>query len=269
MGEWAQWAFGTCGFYDKTIDLSQFTSHFKFPRPLLQACPLLDQYMQDLFESVHDSTVLSMLVHNVPMKNELIQELRNYLGHPSPRNWEESYWREPSVAKQLIFDQHSRCLIVSCHAELYEHQFQTGNYTRLYSDETRNLKAFDHLTTIQFPLCFMNSGPHDNFYETLDATFQDIRRIVQRDDIDLVCLACGFYGALLVHKVVSELGVSAAYFGSGLVEQFGINFFLKQREGSDENGRQTEFWIHECPSHLQYERADVIDIQRYFGRRDP
>lgn len=267
---YVKWLFGTGGFYDKSFDLSGIDDFLHYP-DMIRESPHFQRYLVELWRAVHDSSVLQLLTSDVCQP--YVQEIRTVLPH---RLWpvEElgfvdkygGLWSRATDSKP-IFDAHKRCLIVSPFAPLFEEQFQMGHLTKLWKDDARNMNGFEHLSGVRFPFCFMNNGPDNNFWETLDRIFAEIRDACEREEIDLVCLSCGSYGHILVDRIVTHLNISAVYFGNFLPRHFGIHFLLPDEPTPDIY--VAENWILSCPPELQYERTDVRDIQRYFGRAEP
>ncbi|NDE16142.1 hypothetical protein EBZ80_14540 [bacterium] len=260
-----KWLWGTGGFYDKSFDLSGASTFSDYPDTIQQS-PHFQRYLAELWRAVHESSYCQWFM-NYPYLNEITALLE-----PTRRPWPEELgsmdpynglWWNVNLSKR-IFDAHKRCLIVSPFAPLFEEQFKSGRYTQLWKNPCDNMNGFEHLLAVQFPFCFVNNGPDANFWETLDRMFAEIQDVCRRENIDLVCLSCGCYGHILVDRIVSHLNISAVYFGSALPKHFGIDFLPPHKEIP--TTYVAENWILSCPPELQFERRDVCDIQRYFGR---
>lgn len=261
----ARWLWGTAGFYDKSFDFSEYQSFYHYPE-IIQESPHFQRYLAELWSALHGSSCWQWLA-----KYDYLDEVCALL-EPSRRPWPEELgpvdhynglWWNTDLSKR-IFDAHKRCLIVSPFAPLFEEQFKTGHCSKLWKNDKKNMNGFEHLSAVRFPFCFMNTGPDANFWETLDRMFAEIQDVCQRENIDLVCLSCGCYGHILVDRIVSGLNISAVYFGNLLPRHFGIHFLLPNEQTP--NAYVAENWILSCPPELQYDRDDVPDIQRYFGR---
>ena len=84
--------------------------------------------------------------------------------------------------------------------------------------QTLTIKSLDY---INFPYCFNNNGPHQNYFETCDFMFNLIKE--NKDNFDIVLLSCAAYGHILTHKVHSELKKDSIYVGANIQEMFGIS----------------------------------------------
>ena len=128
-----------------------------------------------------------------------------------------------------------KVLVVSSFDGLILKQYQSRNIYKIY----KNFPELIDLKTIKFPYCYNNNGPHNNYHETLDSVFNDIKDI----DFDIALLGCGCYGHMLCHKIHSELNKDAIYLGGSIQEFFGI---LSSREKSS-GLKYDDNWITEIP----------------------
>jgi glutamate racemase len=110
---------------------------------------------------------------------------------------------------------------------------------------------------VKFPYCFHNNGPHQNYFETLDAIFDEIRE----KDFDIAILGCGAYGHTLCHRIDSEMGKDAMYLGGAIQTLFGI---LNTRDKNKGDIKTNEFWITEIPEEYKPPNYKTIENGCYW-----
>jgi hypothetical protein len=91
------------------------------------------------------------------------------------------------------------------------------------------------------------SGPHKDWYESLDVMYQDISKI----NFDIALLGCGSYGLPLSMMIRKNLNKSAVYIGGGLQLYFGIKG--KRWDNGDDKVFYNDYWVR--PSELEKPRA--------------
>jgi hypothetical protein len=129
-----------------------------------------------------------------------------------------------------------KVLVISSFDGLVKKQFDSGNLNKIYA----NFPNIINLHTVKFPYCFHNNGPHENYFETLDAIFEEITQI----DFDIAILGCGAYGHMLCHKIDTELNKDAIYVGGSIQTLFGI---ISSREKEHGKIKYNEYWISDIP----------------------
>ena len=87
---------------------------------------------------------------------------------------------------------------------------------------------------MQFPYTFLNNGPNENSFETIDLIFDKIKKI----QFDLAILSCGAYAVLLGERIHNSLKKDAISIGSKITQMFGIDPLKKDK---------SEGWITEIP----------------------
>ena len=261
-----RWAFGTGGLYDKSIKTSHIPSFNQFPTEELLNSDIYKKYVEKLEICIGNSNKLLIFNHlTTPFQFDnkytvyLKDLLRKHQMDPINETIQDCFCFQPCEMKKII-NSYRRVVIVTCFADVIKTQIDNLNYTNLWKNTDDNLQQLDEVYYVKVPYCFMNSGPHNNFFETYDELFDSIK---QYTNADLVLLSCGFYGHLLVHDIVTKLNISAVYVGNFLPKFFGIDF---SSLGFTEELKIKDNWVSECPSELSYSRTDVPDIQRYFGR---
>jgi len=142
------------------------------------------------------------------------------------------------VDKIYDFIRDKRVLVVSSFGGLTKQQYDNKNVYKIYP----NFPTIKSLDYINFPYCFNNVGPHQNYFETCDYMFNLIKE--KSDNFDIVLLSCGAYGHILTHKVHSELKKDSIYVGANIQEMFGIS---SKRERDAGFIKENEYWIREIP----------------------
>lgn len=131
-----------------------------------------------------------------------------------------------------------RVLVVSSFGGLTKQQYDNGNVYKIYPKFPK-IKTLDY---INFPYCFNNNGPHQNYFETCDFMYNKIKE--KQDMFDIVLLSCAAYGHILTHKVHAELKKDSIYVGANIQEMFGIS---SKREREAGFIKENEYWIRKIP----------------------
>lgn len=278
---YVNWLFSTAGLYDKSIvvDTSRAFMLEEESNPIRQQfydSKTYRQYIEELKNAFDNSSCIFFMVHNefhsiqhVELKKQCVVDQllsksltlvnNEYFG--IPRGEMIGAWCNPYPWK-LIMEKHEKIIILSPFVELIEQQIEKKNYKYLWKMESWNLSKDFEVFYVKMPFCFMNDGPDQNFFETLQHIENKIVNIHQEHQVDIVLLSCGAYSHLLVHRLYEKYNLSVMQIGSPLPCLWGIDFQQKYNISH----QQQEYWIHQCPSHLAYHRTDVPDIQGYFGR---
>lgn len=141
-----------------------------------------------------------------------------------------------------------KVLVISSFDGLIKKQYESGNLYKIY-EKFPNLIS---LETIKFPYCFGNCGPDENYFETLDKIFTEVKNI----DFDIAILGCGSYGHMLCHKISTELKKDAIYVGGSVQTLFGI---LSSREKEHGKIKYNEYWITSIPE--EYRPTNYKNIE--------
>jgi len=147
-----------------------------------------------------------------------------------------------------------KVLVISSFGKLIKLQYDSGNMDKIYN----KFPNIEKLISFQFPYCFLNNGPHNNYFETLEEVFEEIKKI----DFDIALLGCGSYGHILCHKIDSELNKDAIYVGGVITTLFGI---LSSREKNNvEKLNINEYWITKIPDEYKPENYKSIEDGCYW-----
>jgi len=225
------WLYTTAGYYDKTVlgnrfnfDKTAFNKNFfEFITHLevsVGNCEKAQFYLGNNMKSLLDKYKASFFNKYNIINFQLLNETH-------------FYDRIDSIFNHI---KNKKVLAISSFDGLIKKQYQSGNVYKIY-DKFPQIKS---LHTIKFPYCFLNNGPHNNYHETLEAIFNQIKDI----DFDIALLGCGCYGHMLCHKIHSELNKDAIYLGGSIQTFFGI---LSSREKTHSNLPYDENWITTIP----------------------
>ena len=131
-----------------------------------------------------------------------------------------------------------RVLVVSSFGGLTKQQYDNGNIYKIYPNFPK-IKSLDY---INFPYCFNNNGPHENYFETCDVMYNKIKE--KEDSFDVILMSCAAFGHILTHKCHSELQKDIVYLGGSIQEMFGI---ASKREKEAGFIKTNEYWITQIP----------------------
>jgi hypothetical protein len=238
------WLYSTSGYYDKTVK----GSYFDFDITALNKNYI--NYLKHLATSVADCEQTQIYIHDgQPM--ELFDYFKNdFIKHFGIKNLVLMNGTKFYDRIDSIFDKIAgrKVLAISSFDGLIQQQYDSGNVYKIYE----KFPKIAGLSTVKFPYCFLNNGPHQNYFETLDAIFEEIKK----QDFDIALLGCGAYGHMLCHRIHSELGKDAIYIGGSIQTIFGI---LSKREKDVSKLPVNEYWITEIPE--EYIPANYKQIE--------
>lgn len=243
------WLYSTSGYYDKSVKGNHFnfdvksinSNYFKFINHLEEAVGNCE--ITQIF--VHEGFVMSLL--NM-YKNDFIKKYN--ITNLKILNGTEFQDRINDIFLKM---NHKKVLVISSFDKLIKQQFDSGNLKRIYD----NFPNIVTLETILFPYCFHNNGPHENYFETLDIVFQEIKKI----DFDIAILGCGAYGHMLCHKIDTELNKDAIYVGGSIQTLFGI---ISSREKEHGKIKYNDYWISEIPEEYRPNNYKLIENGCYW-----
>lgn len=207
-----------------------------------------------VYKEIFNEYVLSLetssaiVVINRISKNILFNHNNNIFGDGW---WKNEGWNKEQYNgvfhKQYQILENKKVLVVSSFSELIKHQHKNSTKS-IFS----NFPEFE-LITYQMPHTFLNEGPHNNFFETLNIVFDEIAQI----NFDIALLSCGTYAAFLIDKITSSLNKDAIYMGRGCNYMFGID--------PNRDPEKYPLWITEIPEHIKYAQSKEIENGIYWG----
>jgi hypothetical protein len=243
------WLYSTSGYYDKSVkgnnfnfDITALTkNYFEFIKHLetsIQNCEITQFF-------VHEGFVMNLLK---TYKNDFIQHYN--INNFSILNGTEFQDRINDIFTMM---NQKKVLAISSFDGLIKKQFESGNVYKIYN----NYPNIITLETIKFPYCFHNNGPDNNYFETLEYIFNQIKNI----DFDIAILGCGAYGHMLCHKIHTELKKDAIYVGGSIQTLFGI---ISSREKQHGKIKYNEYWIDEIPEEYRPNNYKLIENGCYW-----
>ena len=138
------------------------------------------------------------------------------------------------IAKIYDYIRDKRVLVVSSFGGLTKQQYDNGNIYKIYPNFLK-IKSLDY---INFPYCFNNNGPHENYFETCDVMYNKIKE--KETSFDVILMSGAAFGHILTHKCHSELKKDIVYLGGSIQEMFRI---ASKREKEAGFIKTNEYWI--------------------------
>lgn len=238
------WLYSTSGYYDKTVN----GTHFNFDYTALNQNYF--KFINHLEQSVGNCHETQFYFHE-----GFVIELFDFCKESFFKHYNIINFKNMNGSKfydriDSIFDniKGKKLLVISSFDGLVQKQYTSGNVYKIYE----KFPQIEALHTIKFPYCFLNNGPHNNYHETLDSIFEEVKGI----DFDIALLGCGSYGHMLCHRIDQELKKDAIYIGGSIQTIFGI---LSSREKNCSNLPVNEYWITEIPD--EYKPKDYKKIE--------
>ena len=241
------WLYTTSGYYDKAVQGSKFNfnesaftenfedllSHWELA---VSGCHETQFYFHDgfirgLYDQVKERFHSHYKINNFKLLNDT-----------------KIIDRFPGIMEQI---KGKKVLVVSSFAEMCIQQYTSGNVYKL-GIGFPDVKGVVGVTP---PYCFLNSGPHQNYFETVSAIFEEIRKA----DFDIAILGCGVYGHMLTHRIHSDLKKDAIYIGGCVTNVFGILSTREKTVGMGKDVKTNEYWILTIPD--KYKPANFKDIE--------
>ena len=142
------------------------------------------------------------------------------------------------IGKIYDYIRDKRVLVISSFGGLTKQQYDNGNIYKIYPDFPKIIS----LDYIDFPYCFNNNGPHENYFETCNVMYNKIKE--KEGSFDVILMSCAAFGHILTHKCHNELKKDIVYLGGSIQEMFGI---ASKREKEAGFIKTNEFWITQIP----------------------
>ena len=245
------WLYTTSGYYDKTVKGTKFNFdhsavNFNFSR-----------FIDHLRMSVAECHESQFYFHEGMIKQLFDIYKEQFISHFKIDNFvllndTKFSTRMPSIYNHIS---NKRVLVVSAFDGIIKSQYTSGNVFNLGI----NFPQIQSLDVVKFPYCFLNNGPHNNYFETLEYIFEQIKE--KSNDFDIVLLGCGSYGHMLTHKIHTDLNKDAIYIGGCITNLFGI---LSTREMKYTDLKSNEFWITNIPDEYKPENYKAIEDGCYW-----
>jgi len=229
------WLYTTSGYYDNAVkgskfnfNSSAFTENF-------------DKLIEHLATAVKDCSETQFYVHDGFIRSlfeKLKDKFQNHYGIQNLKllNDTKTIDRLPLYFEKI---QGRKVLVVSSFAELCVQQYNSGNVYKLGI----GFPTVTGVVGVTPPYCFLNMGPHNNYFETLTFIFEEIKKA----DFDVAVLGCGVYGHMLTHLIHTELKKDAVYIGGCVTNVFGILSSREKDVGMGKDVQLNEFWMLTIP----------------------
>ena len=249
---YVNWVYTTAGYYDKSVNGNKF--NFKNDAININFI----NFIKHLQTSIGNCAKAQFYLGDNMV--QLLNKYKNgFFNEYNIKNFELMNGSHFYDRIQGIFNliENKKVLVISSFDGLVLSQYNSGNIYKIY-DKFPKIK---HLKTVKSPYCFLNNGPHNNYHETLETLFNEIKNI----DFDIALLGCGCYGHMLCHKIDNELNKDAVYLGGSIQTFFGI---LSSREKTTcsrtgkkkkNNIAYNKYWITEIPE--SYRPPNYLDIE--------
>jgi hypothetical protein len=243
------WLYSTSGYYDKNVK----GSHFDFDITALNKNYF--NYINHLEEAISNCEITQFFFHEGFVMNLLNIYKNDFIKKYNIHNFTILNGTEFQDRINNIFSymQNKKVLVISSFDGLIQQQYDSGNLYKIYE----NFPKLISLQTIKFPYCFSNNGPHNNYFETLESIFEQIKQL----DFDIALLGCGAYGHMLCHKISEHLCKDAIYIGGSIQTLFGI---LSSREKQHGKIKYNEYWITSIPEEYKPKNYKLVEDGCYW-----
>lgn len=241
------WLYTTSGYYDKTVKGNKFN----FNETAFNAN--FDRLIEHFEEAVDGCDATQFIFHDGFIRSLFESVKDNFLSHYNITNFKllndtKSIDRLPFYYEQI---KNKKVLVVSSFAELCLQQYTSGNVYKLRC----RFPQIKGVVGVTPPYCFLNNGPHDNYFETLASIFEEIKR----QDFDVAVLGCGVYGHMLTHMIHSQLKKDAVYIGGCVTNLFGVLSTRERIHGMGKDIETNEFWVLTIPD--KYKPSNYKEIE--------
>lgn len=259
------WLYKTTGLYDKTI----IDPKNSFDQIINS--DIYNKWLYGYRQAINRSTHIDFWIGSPSFSDPACKSFINYVNstytadsisingiiqHNTTIYDFDGYWyKDRQIDRVGVFNKHYNMLenknviVISPFSELIEYQYK-NNIHKIFPKFPR----FKKLQTYKIPYTFLNYGPDNNFFETLNCIQNDISKI----DFDIALLSCGTYATFLIDYIDRILNLDAFYMGRGCNAMFGID--------PNKNENQYPLWITKIPDHLIYSRANEIEDGIYWGK---
>ena len=206
-----RWLYNTSGFYDKSIDVNNYSQMLN--------SEVYNNYFQQLLDAVklYNGKVLFYF-------DDIIYFLENYkilffkyINKEDNKNTsidDPNYINRRCVYKLI---ENKNILIINNLSILMKEQYLNGNLKKIY-DDTPNIKDIDY---IEPSYTFFNNGPNNSILETVEYIYRNIDIKVKNTDIFII--SAGAYSVLLANYIYINYKKDVIIIGGDLGTFFGIN----------------------------------------------
>lgn len=243
------WLYSTSGYYDKSVIGKNFDFDFR------SLNKNYFKFINHLEESIGNCEITQFFIHEGFVMHLFNIYKNDFIKKYNIKNLQILNGTEFQDRINYIFTcmDNKKVLAISSFDGLIKSQYESGNLKKIY----KNFPNIITLETIKFPYCFHNNGPQQNYFETLELIFEEIKKI----DFDIAILGCGAYGHMLCHKIDNELKKDAIYVGGSIQTLFGI---ISSREKEHGKIKYNKYWISDIPLEYRPENFKLIENGCYW-----
>ena len=169
------WLYTTSGYYDKTVPGNKFNFDVRALNKNFS------DYMGHLADAVKDCEETQFYFHEGFIKNLYEHSKELFLSHYQISNFKLLNDTKFSSRIANVYSKiaNKKVLVISAFDGIIESQYNSGNVYKL----GLNFPNITSLCTVKTPYCFLNNGPHNNYFETLNYIYD---MVVEKDfDIEM------------------------------------------------------------------------------------
>lgn len=248
--KYIKWFYTTSGYYDKNIN-----SYYMNAKHENNIDPEnYKKYFNLIYNFIKCSNFCYPGIHfnkNTPVFKSFYKSL----------NFEREHWYDYFFNKIKNY----KLLVISPFAELFKKQYKSGNCHKIY-DNFPKLKRINFYSNIY---TFLNKGPHNNIFETVDFLVNEIQNKHKEKKYNMVVISAGAYSTLLAEKFYN-LNKNVFVLGGELQGIFGImsnrqkqdnqlNIYNPVNISYESNQENKKYWITEIPD--KYKPHDYMKIE--------
>jgi len=244
------WLYTTSGYYDKTVS----GNYFNFNETALNSRYI--EFIKHLEQSVTGCERTQFFFHDGLVMSLYEKHKEQFMNHYNIKNihiLNGTVFIQRMESEFFLPIKNKKVLVISSFDGLIQSQYNSGNVYKVHA----NFPNLNGLSVVKFPYCFFNNGPHQNYFETMDAVFEEVKK----KDFDIALVSCGSYGHMMCHKIHQELNKDAIYVGGSITVLFGI---LATREKNHCDLKINEYWVTEIPEEYKPPNYKMIENGCYW-----
>lgn len=234
------WLYTTSGWYDKSIK----GKYFDMDVVSILNSKVYKEFINLYMQSVTNSDHLILLFHENYFEKYIsyLPLFKHKVKYKTIKLFDEYPWNSHKIYPLIS---NAKILVISSFDELIYEQYNNGNIYKIYN----TFPVIKKLHTINFPYCFLNSGPDQNILETIEKIIEKIKSI----DFDIALVGCGSSAAIIVDQI-TKMGKTGISMGSDIASMFGIV------PGKEEK----KYWITNIPKKYIPKIYRKIENGRYW-----
>lgn len=215
------WLLSTSGYYDKSIK----GTYFKYDSVAVKRSNAYSKYFFKLLDVIKKYPG-KVYFNFHELGEEAFSHKPRFISYISNGNNDKFQGGTQNREQLYEFMRNKRVLVVNNLGKLFKQQYESGNLKKIYDC----FPQIDSLEYFNNGYSFVNSGPHNDLFQTLDAKFKELGRIP--NNYNAVVISAGAYSLLFAeyfikqHKQVFILGGTLPlYFGVRTKRDISLNGF--------------------------------------------